>query len=154
EEEVFSIEDLVHKWRIDQVQKAGGKFDRERLDWFNGVWIRRLSVRELIERLEPAVPIEWNRETLKNAVPLIRERMRRLTEAREQLEFLFTDDIPVGAADLVPKGRDPGETARILGRCAFDLRLVTPFDSAGIESSLRLAADEGKWSIRDMTIVL
>ena len=34
EEEVFSVEDLIRKWKIEQVQTAGGKWDKERLDFF------------------------------------------------------------------------------------------------------------------------
>ncbi len=75
EEEVFSMDDLVRVWKIEQVQSAGGKWDKERLDYFNGVWIRKLAVDELVRRLEPFVPAEWDREVLKKIAPHIQERM-------------------------------------------------------------------------------
>src|ERR1041385_280400 len=31
EDEIFTMDELIAKWRIDQVQKAGGKWDRSRL---------------------------------------------------------------------------------------------------------------------------
>src|SRR2546429_8640156 len=40
EDEVFSIDDLIRVWKIEQVQRAGGKWDKERLDCFNGRWSR------------------------------------------------------------------------------------------------------------------
>ena len=48
EDEIFSMDDLIRVWKIEQVQSAGGKWDKERLDYFNGVWIRKLSADELV----------------------------------------------------------------------------------------------------------
>jgi nondiscriminating glutamyl-tRNA synthetase len=56
EEEIFSMDELVARWRIDQVHRAGGKWDKARLDWFNGMWIRRLSEDDLLGRLGDFVP--------------------------------------------------------------------------------------------------
>src|SRR5207237_10573697 len=91
EDEIFSMDDLTQRFRIDQVQKAGGKFDKDRLDWFNGVWIRRLSIDELITRLEPFVPAQWDRPLLRRALPCVQERAKTLVEVRVQLGFLFGD---------------------------------------------------------------
>ena len=78
EEEIFSMDDLVRVWKVEQVQSAGGKWDKERLDYFNGVWIRKLSLDELVRRLEPFVPAEWDRAVLKKIAPHIQERMKTL----------------------------------------------------------------------------
>ena len=40
------------------VQKGGAVFDRERLEWLNGQWIRRLTADELVERLRPFLEAE------------------------------------------------------------------------------------------------
>src|SRR5205807_2770932 len=69
EDEIFSMDDLIRVWKIEQVQSAGGKWDKERLDYFNGVWIRKLPVDELVRRLEPFVPAEWDRAVLKKIAP-------------------------------------------------------------------------------------
>ncbi|TMD28754.1 MAG: glutamate--tRNA ligase, partial [Chloroflexi bacterium] len=42
EEEVLALEEIVERFDVAHVQKAGAVFDRERLLWLNGQWIRRL----------------------------------------------------------------------------------------------------------------
>ena len=53
EEEVFTLDELVERFDLDKVQKGGALFDRERLEWLNGQWIRRLDDDDLVERLLP-----------------------------------------------------------------------------------------------------
>src|SRR6266511_3730631 len=53
EEEIFTMDELVQRWRIDQVHRDGGKWDRPRLDWFNGMYIRRLTPDGLMKEVEP-----------------------------------------------------------------------------------------------------
>ena len=150
EEEIFSIDDLVQKWRIEQVQKAGGKFDRERLDWFNGVWIRRLSLDELLRRLEQFIPADWDRDLLRRALPYVQERARTLVEMRDQLGFLF-GEVSYAPDALLPKGRDRAAAAEALTRAARNLRDIKPFDHDAIEAVLRRNNDELGWKMRDST---
>src|SRR5947199_10516069 len=51
EEEVLSLPELVERFDIRHVQKAGALFDRERLEWLNGEWIRLMQPQELMHRL-------------------------------------------------------------------------------------------------------
>lgn len=152
EEEVFSMEELIAKWRIDQVQKAGGKWDRDRLLWFDGVWIRKLSIDELMRRLEPFVPESWDRGVLRRALPHVQERMKTLVEAREQLEFLFTDDIQYPTEQLVRK-KDPGGTRDVLERSLKALR-DTSFAPHEIDAVVRTIAEQTGWKVGDVAMPL
>ncbi|HEY4189019.1 MAG TPA: glutamate--tRNA ligase, partial [Candidatus Limnocylindrales bacterium] len=53
EEDLFSMAELEQRFEIDKVQKGGARFDRERLEWVNGQWIRRLDTLDLVDRLLP-----------------------------------------------------------------------------------------------------
>ena len=152
EEEIFSMDDLVAKWRIEQVQKAGGKWDKDRLDWFNGVWIRKLSVPELIVRLDPFVPKEWDRAVLAKAVPLIQERMKTLVEARDQLDFLFNDVAPDAA--LLVQENDRAKSLLVLAKTAAALRALASFDTAGIKAAIEQIANELGWKLKPATLVI
>jgi glutamyl-tRNA synthetase len=136
EEEVFSMKDLIQRWRIDQVQKAGGKWDYERLKWFNGVWIRRLSEDELYERLLPSVPAEWDRRLLRAAIPHIRERMETLTQARDLIRFLF-EDLQLEAPRLLPKKRSSAETRHVLTGVRAAVVGIEPFETVRIAEALK-----------------
>ncbi len=150
EDEVFSVDDLNRVWKIEQVQSAGGKWDRERLDFFNGVWIRKLSVDELVRRLEPFVPAEWDRAVLKRIAPHIQERMKTLNDAKEQIRFLFTDDIGYETKLLIPKKSDRVATAEALVRARAVLAELEPFSGAVIQTALESLAEQLGWSRKDL----
>ena len=154
EEEVFSMDDLVRVWKIEQVQSAGGKWDKERLDYFNGVWIRRLSVGELVQRLEPFVPAEWDRQTLAWIAPHIQERMKTLKDAQELIRFLFTDDIGYEKNLLIPKKSDRVTTLEVLARARAILGEVEPFVAGNIQPALEAFAAELGWSKGDLNGVV
>jgi glutamyl-tRNA synthetase len=154
EEEVFSIDDLVQRFRIDQVQKAGGKWDRDRLNYFNGLWIRRLSDDELLSRLDPFLPAEWDRAVVRRAVPLIKERMTTLTEAKELIAFLFEQTVEPDPALLVPKKRERMDAITALSRVTVLLRFVEPFEAPAIEGAIAAVATELGWTVRDLTIAV
>ena len=53
EEDVLTLDEIVERFELDKVHKGGARFDRERLEWLNGQWIRRLDDEDLVERLMP-----------------------------------------------------------------------------------------------------
>ena len=154
EEEVFSMDDLIRVWKIEQVQSAGGKWDKERLDYFNGVWIRKLSVEALVQRLEPFVPAEWDRATLARIAPHIQERMKTLKDAQELIRFLFTDDIGYEKALLIPKKSDRVTTVGVLAQARAILGGVEPFVASAIQPALEGLAAELGWSKGDLNGVI
>ena len=154
EEEIFSMDDLIRVWKIEQVQSAGGKWDKERLDYFNGVWIRKLSIDELVRRLEPFVPAEWDRELLRKIAPHIQERMKTLKDAQELIRFLFTDDIGFDKNLLIPKKADRVTTVEVLAQARAVLGGIEPFVGANIELALVGLAAELGWSKGDLNGVI
>jgi glutamyl-tRNA synthetase len=150
EDEVFSMDDLIRVWKIEQVQSAGGKWDKERLDFFNGLWIRKLSVDELVRRLEPFVPAEWDRAILTRIAPHIQERMKTLKDAKDQIRFLFTDDIGYESKLLIPKKSDRVSTVESLARARAILTQLEPFNGAVIQPALEGLAEQLGWSRRDL----
>ncbi|HEY8785917.1 MAG TPA: glutamate--tRNA ligase [Candidatus Limnocylindria bacterium] len=150
EDEVFSMDDLIRVWKIEQVQSAGGKWDKERLDFFNGVWIRKLSVDELVRRLEPFVSAEWDRAILTRIAPHIQERMKTLKDAKDQIRFLFTDDIGYESKLLIPKKSDRVSTAEALAQARAVISGLEPFTAAVIKPALEGLAEQLGWSRRDL----
>ena len=51
DEDVLSLANLVERFDLDHVQKGGARFDRERLLWLNGQWVRRLPADELVDQI-------------------------------------------------------------------------------------------------------
>ncbi len=64
EEEIFSLEELVQRFSLDRVQKAGAVFNLEKLDWLNGHYLRAKKTEELGQLLMPLLEKEeWFRNS-------------------------------------------------------------------------------------------
>ncbi|HJW49794.1 MAG TPA: glutamate--tRNA ligase, partial [Candidatus Limnocylindria bacterium] len=149
EEEIFTMDELVARWRMDQVHRAGGKWDKARLDWFNGMWIRKLAEDDLLGRLRDFLPPEWDPQVVRKTLPLLRERMRTLAEARDQVEFLFAEPPPYEARLLVPKNKEPREALDLLVQSTVVLRHIQTFDHAAIRAAIEGIAADVSWSLKD-----
>src|SRR4051812_28087548 len=110
EEEILGLDQLAGRFDLGHVQKGGAVFDRERLEWLNGQWIRRLDAEDLIERLEPFLEADReagridrvpSAEELRPLVPIIQERLPTLGAIGDLVGFLWVDVVTVDPAVLV-----------------------------------------------------
>jgi len=149
EEEIFSLDELAARFEIGAVHKAGAVFDRDRLDHLNGVYIRSLTDADLALRLRPLLPETISDATLAGLVPLLRERMVRLTDAVELSGFLAESDDVVAAwwsvDELLPKGRFAAEVAGALGVARDALVACGDWSAEELEAAVRGAADGLGW---------
>lgn len=53
EEEIFTMKQLAEQFDFDRVNKTGAVFDKRKLDWVNGHYVRDLYVEELAEKIKP-----------------------------------------------------------------------------------------------------
>ena len=90
ERETFTLDELVAEFSFDRVQHGGARFDRKKLDWINGEYIRALEDEELSARLKTFLP-ELDEATIKRAAPALKTRLRTLGEAKALLEYLSND---------------------------------------------------------------
>ena len=114
--EVFTKDELVQHFTPERIVASPAVFNIEKLDWFNGLYIRQMSddalASALIPWLEdeehglPASARPINRDYLASIVPLERERLKRLAQAPEMLSFFFEERLSYDPAALVPKGLD------------------------------------------------
>jgi glutamyl-tRNA synthetase len=153
EEELFSLDELAARFEIGEVHKAGAVFDRDRLDFLNGVYIRGLTDADLASRLRPHLPLGLTEDVLAGLVPLVKERMVRLTDAVELSGFLSEPDEVVASwwtvEDLLPKGRDAGEVAVALAAAREALAASDEWFADALEAAGRSAAEALGWKAGD-----
>jgi len=102
---VFTRAEMVERFDLSDIQKNPAVFDNEKLTWMNGVYIRELEPAAFEAHTVPMVEAELQRpltdeerDTYRAVAPLIQERMKLLTEAPGQVQFLFVDDLEYDSA--------------------------------------------------------
>lgn len=96
-EELFTLDELVERFSLEQLQKSGAIFDDVKLKWFNHEHLKRLSTLEYEARLRKFLEEHQARppEYLVDIVPELKNRCQTLGEASEALragEFSFMED--------------------------------------------------------------
>jgi len=165
EEDVLSLDEIVERFDLDAVQKGGAVFDRARLEWLNGQWIRRLADGDLVERLAPFLEAEWAagridrnpaREEIAAILPLVRERLSVLGGIGDLVDFLFSDAVDLDPVLLVPKRWERGTAGAALAAAsrALDATGVDGFTVDRLEATLRGVAEANGWKAGDLFMAL
>lgn len=151
--EIMSREELVERFTLERVSPSGGTFSIDKLNWYNGIYIRKLSPDDLAGRLVPYLeaaeivgrPIDADAYAmLRRVTPLIQERLVTLSEAPDLLRFFFQAPQQIDPAELIPKKLDPGAALPALEAARTALGTLSTWDEAALEGVLRpLAAELG-----------
>jgi glutamyl-tRNA synthetase len=155
EEEIFTLDELSERFDITKVHKGGAIFDADRLDYLNGVYIRSLSDEQLALRLRPFLPDRVDDASILRLVPLVRERLVRLSDVAPLVGFLFETDATVRSwydpEELLPRKRSAADASLALSTASGVLRELGDEDWAAdvLESRMRTAADTLGWKAGD-----
>jgi glutamyl-tRNA synthetase len=148
--EIMSRQELVDYFSLERIGKTGAIFNREKLDWMNGVYIRGLSPDDFMERaipfLEKGLPAEVKRPLdrgyTKQMLPMIQERARTLAEVPELAEFFFVDRLEYDSGLLIDKKMTAESTIVALEAARRKLQALNAFDEEPLEALLRPLAVE------------
>ena len=141
---------MVKRFSLDRILANPAVFNVEKLEWFNGMYIRRLPLEELCAELMPflenglpasvARPID--RDYLLRIMPLERERLKKLSEAPEMLSFFFEEQPALEADKLVQKGMDAEVTRSALEHGLRVAEGAEAWESEALEAAYRTLAEE------------
>jgi glutamyl-tRNA synthetase len=165
EEEILSLDELAARFDVEHIQKAGAVFDRERLEWLNGQWIRRLDADELIDRLRPFLQADLEAGLIDRRpaddemcalLPVIQERLPTLGAVGELVGFLFVDRVELEIASLVPKRWDRATARDGLVAARQTVAAVGPvsWEADELEPPLRALAEERTWKAGDLFMAI
>jgi glutamyl-tRNA synthetase len=127
---VMSRAEILERFSLERVGASPGTFDYDKLAWLNGVHLRALEPDELARRLVAYVReqgYDWPEERVREASPLVQEKIATLGEFPGFAGFLFHDVEP-----------DPALLdGAILAAAADALADVDPFEPEPIEAALK-----------------
>lgn len=132
-EEIFSLKELEKEFSVEKIQKSGAVFNVQKLDFLNGYFIRKMPLEKLTELCLPYL-IKAGLIPAHNASPqaglssrsdagrgveevskiapmiaLYQERLKKLSEIPELIDFFFKENLEYDKELLVWKGAGDSE---------------------------------------------
>ncbi|HEY9195838.1 MAG TPA: glutamate--tRNA ligase [Mucilaginibacter sp.] len=110
DQEIFTLDELVEKFSIDRVSKAGAKFDFEKAKWFSAEWIKRTGTEslkpEVITVLADKGIVVENDAKLEAVINLVKDRCVLLPDFYQQAGYFFEQPREYDLNAVKPKWTD------------------------------------------------
>jgi glutamyl-tRNA synthetase len=145
EQEIFSVEEIIKLWSLDDQRKSPSVFDHDKLQWLDGQWMKMVSPEEIARRLVPflekvdlireAPDMEW----LTKVILTLRERSTTLVEMAQKAEFYYREleyEKEPAEKFLTP------EINHLMGKAGALISTVEPFDHETLHGEIRAWLEE------------
>ncbi len=141
--DVFSVDDMIAKFKLEDIQTTAPIFDTEKLRWMNGEYIRKMKLEDLKVLIYEFYNKKYPEKQIEKILPLLVERMKTLAEFESLAGFFFAR----------PKELERPLKKNILavGRKALT---VSAWTHDPMEKSIRDAADLAKLKAKDVFMEL
>ncbi|HEX9997576.1 MAG TPA: glutamate--tRNA ligase [Abditibacterium sp.] len=144
-QEIFSRDELIEKFTLEGVNKAGAIFDVEKLKWINVAYLKAMPIEAFIALAAPhltEVEDELNSdpEYGRAAIEMARERIHGLADIQRTAIYFFIDAFPIDEA-----GAAKHLTAENLANCAKlreNLAALESWTATEIEGVVRTLSEE------------
>ena len=140
--ENVTMKELTELFTVEKVHSSPARFDMKKLEAINGDKIRALTIDEFLEWALPFLTksgvITGSVEEIalvKQALPLIQERIIMLSEVPAMLKFLFVKEFAVEAESVSKISDDASK--QVLKRSLAELEPLTTWSHESIEAALR-----------------
>lgn len=141
-QEIISRDELVKKFKLKRVLKTGAVFGRDKLEWMNAQYVRKLDVPSLTDKLIPYLEKRgyWDgkkdRAWLERLVQLFQERIFMLAQFPDLAQFFFEDKIEYNQEAVAEFRKDP-RLKEAFRRYAELLKGLDAFDTKTVEEKSR-----------------
>jgi len=147
--EIMSREEIIANFSVERVSKTAAVFNKDKLEWMNGVYIRNLGIDDFTARclhfvereLPPKVKRPIDTGYLKQIAPLIQERAKTLNEVPQLVDFFFVSELEYDTIILQGK-LDKVQAVVVLEKSIRMLEKLEGWDSDIMEKAIRPLADE------------
>lgn len=129
EKEEFSLSELEKVFTIDGISVSPAIFDIDKLDYFNGYYIRQKNLDELTDLCLPFLEKDAKYEKQdanyeKKAIGLAQDRMKKLSDVVELTKFFFVDKLDYEKELLIWKKLSPNEVKKNLEDLSAEMEKI------------------------------
>ena len=153
--EIFTLQQLIEYFDLAKVSPSPSVFNVEKLDWLNGHYIRAISAGDLGKRALPFIlkelrsagkdELAWPQARVEalagEFMPLVQERIKKLTDVWPLVDFFFANDLTYDRALLVGKGMTTAQVQSVLQAATTALAGLGTWDASSLDQALRPLAE-------------
>lgn len=150
-QEFFSLDEFIKAFSLKHLHKKAPAFDRKKLDYFNGYYLRQKSDQELTILFKKFLPNATD-DQIKVLVPVLKERIIKLSDLPVQTKFLF-EDVEYDKELLLKKGTSPELAIDILNKTKNLLLTLKTFDFITLQTDLMELIKNNNWNTGEFFMV-
>ena len=139
--EIFSLSEFVDNFSKGHLQISNPVFNRKKLDWFNGYYLRQKSDKELLLLIKPFALAKAEEKVLEKVIPLVKERITKLSDFTSLAGFFF--ERPKVKLELFKSL----EYKKFLSEAVRVLQETEPWTNENIQKKLGTLMKEKGWQI-------
>ncbi len=141
--EIITLEEYINEFDPQDISPKSVVFDLQKLDWLNGVYIRQLPTSELKMKLRPFLPADFPSSKLDQILPLINERLVKLSDFEELTSFFYRP-IDLDKSLLIKKS-DAQQVAEQLRTVRETAASLQSFEVNFLEPAIRELQEKHEW---------
>lgn len=162
EQEIFTKEELIQTFSLEQVQKGPAGYNVQKLDWINKAWLNKLSLEDFVTYIKDTAQVLWSQseDMFQKLIPMIRERINKSADLTEMIDtgefdYFFHHPEYLEPEKIIWKKSDAEQTCKHLAYLAgqFSSIDIKQWNSETVKSYLwDYAEEQGKgdvlWPLR------
>ncbi len=144
DQEIFTLDEMIEKFSLERVNKAGAKFDFEKAKWFNAEWIKKLKAESLKPKvkaiLEDKGIVIADDTYLEKVIDKVKDRCVLLPDFYQQAGYFFEQPKEYDINAVKPKWTDA--KTDFFNAFIGTLKNITTIDPVELEASFKTLAEE------------
>ncbi len=161
EKEIYSLEEFIKDFSIERIHKTDlVVFDREKLLWFNGHYIRSMPVEDLhkrilgwAEKFEVDLPGDFKAGSGQKVLKLIQERLKTLDEVHGLISYFYNEP-ELDPQMLVQFAKDKSRVGEILNSFIGLFTSVENWEMGALDEKAHALIEEKSYKPKEAFMTL
>ena len=141
DKEIFSREEMIELFTVDNLGKAAAVFDIDKLQWLNSHYLREMEPTVLAGTASGYLKLDDpDMDLLTRIMPLLQPRAKTLEDIREMIGFFLSEELEMDEA--AAQKFLTAEAKPLLLELAAALEAAPAFDRAALENGVQTFLDQ------------
>jgi glutamyl-tRNA synthetase len=144
DQEIFTLDELINKFSIERISKAGAKFDFEKAKWYNAEWIKRSTAAvlrpEVAKQLLAHGVTVADESYLLKVIDMVKDRCVVLPDFYQQSAYFFKRPADYDLASVKPKWTEA--KTDFFNTLVEQINTSDTFEAAELEAQFKALAEQ------------